>query len=161
MLWGSKTSCFRESKLFSWQEQNWHPPLSLNWMVSRVLPCTSGESLAVSGRVMSEWDFVSSSCLCSLILGLLGGNFSCIDYLSVAEELYKPSPHLCVFQRTIIQHSEKSITWTIRPREDKELFLGARDGCLSKLNQEEECRRLLMGGRNIYVHSGGEDLVME
>lgn len=72
----------KKSKVFRWQEQSWQPPLSLNWMVSRVLPCIS----AVSGRVESEWDFVSNSCLCSLILGLLGGNFFRIDYLSVAGE---------------------------------------------------------------------------
>ncbi len=47
---------------------------------------------------MFEWDFISNSCLCSLIPGLLGGNFSCIDYLSGAEELSKNILDLCVIQ---------------------------------------------------------------
>lgn len=47
---------------------------------------------------MSEWDFISNSCLCSLIPGLLGGDFSCIDYLSGAEELYKTSLTCVLFK---------------------------------------------------------------
>lgn len=58
---------------------------------------------------MFEWDSISNSCFCSLIPGLLGGNFSRIDYLSGAEELSKTSLTQLLF---IIQHSEKSIQGT-------------------------------------------------
>lgn len=52
-------------------------------------------------------------------------------------------------------YSEQSTLEKIGP------VLGAGDDGLSKLNQEEECRKLLMRDTNIHVHSGGEGLVME
>lgn len=108
---------------------------------------------------MFEWDFISNSCLCSLIPGLLGGNFSCIDYLSGAEELPKISVW-CVIQSTSFNtvknpYNEQSTPEKIGP------VLEAGDGCWNKLSQEEECRKLLTRGRNIHVHSRSEESMGE
>lgn len=71
---------------------------------------------AVSGWLMFEWDFISNSCLCRLIPGLLGGNFSSIDYFSGAEEQPRTSTTRVLF-KAHHWNCEKSIQWTICPRE--------------------------------------------
>lgn len=111
-----------------------------------------------SGWLMFEWDFISNSCLCSLIPVLLGGTllyrlpFWCF-------RAAPKHPRLVCYSRHIIHHSEKSIKRTITSEKIGPL-LRARDGCLSRLSQGEGCRKLLMRLKKICVHSGGKEFVI-
>lgn len=119
---------------------------------SRALSCMC------SGWLMFEWDFISNSCLCSLIPILLGGTllyrlpFWCF-------RAAPKHPRLVCYSKHIIHHSEKSIKRTITSEKIGPL-LRARDGCLSRLSQGEGCRKLLMRLKKICVHSGGKEFVI-
>lgn len=119
---------------------------------SRALSCMC------SGWLMFEWDFISNSCLCSLIPVLLGGTllyrlpFWCF-------RAAPKHPRLVCYSKHIIHHSEKSIKRTITSEKIGPL-LRARDGCLSRLSQGEGCRKLLMRLKKICVHSGGKEFVI-
>lgn len=75
--------CFRKTKVtffLAGRSRTDNYPYAQVEGLSRALSCMC------SGGLMSEWDFIPSSCFCSLIPSLLGGNFSFIDYLSGTEE---------------------------------------------------------------------------